>query len=136
MERFGPAYAYAIGHALLLGLAVLLWQSFFWAGDIALVLKLAVAALAVLAYARPAAALLVVAGLVPLSRMFTISIWPAYPANATEALVLAFLVGWLSRTWRSSSRLSWPSAALTTPTLLFFGVVLASCIVQVAVLQV
>ena len=68
--------------------------------------------------------------------MFTISIWSAYPANATEALVLAFLVGWLSRTWRSSSRLSWPSAALTTPTLLFFGVVLASCIVQVAVLQV
>ena len=101
-------------------------------------MKVTVAAVAVLAFARPADALLLIAGLLPLSYLLTTRIWGAYPANGTEALVLAFLAGWTLRSWRPAAR---DELARTVPRslrsagLAFGAVVLASAAVQVAVIQ-
>jgi O-antigen ligase len=98
-------------------------------------LKVGVGGVAVLAVARPADALLVVAGLVPLSHALITRVWRAYPFALAEALVLAFLAGYLWRQRRGVSEAS-PIDSLVVPSRLFALVVLASCLVQLPVLQV
>ena len=62
------------GHAvrgLATGAVLVLLQSLFWADVAPLSMKVTVAAVAVLAFARPADALLLIAGLLPLSYLLT-----------------------------------------------------------------
>ena len=112
-------------------------QSFFWAGHVPLVLKLAVGAVGCFAYVRPGGALLVVAGLTPLMRMFgTRILTDAYPARVTEALVLAFLAGWLLGRLRPVSDSTPAPSAIRIPALLFGVTVATSCVVHLTALQI
>lgn len=125
-----------LGRIVLALLVFSVAQSFFWAGHVPLVLKLGVGAVGCLAFVRPAEALLVVAGLTPLARMFgTRILTEAYPARVTEAIVLAFLAGWLLRGLRLDRAAPMP-ATIRTPTLLLGVTVAASCMVHLTVLQV
>ena len=125
-----------VGWALTLALVVLLIQSTFWEARVPWALKLAVVAVAVLSAWRPADGLLVVAGLVPLGHVVVTSVWQAYPFAFSEALVLAFLAGYLWRQRRGALEASAATDFLVVPSRLFALVVLASCLVQFAVLQV
>ena len=125
------------GRAVLAAFLIVLVQSLFWDADVPLVLKLGIAALTILACARPAEALLVVAGLTPLGQMFSTRLWPeAFPARITEAIVLAFLAGWQIyrlRTIREGRPLSFLARV---PMLLFETTVAMSVLVHVTALQV
>ena len=125
------------GRAVLAAFLIVLVQSLFWDADVPLVFKLGIAALTIFACARPAEALLVVAGLTPLGRMFSTRLWPeAFPARITEAIVLAFLAGWQIyrlRTLRDPRPLSSPARV---PMLLFGTTVAVSTLVYVTALQV
>ena len=114
------------------------WSGYYWTEVAPLSMKVTVAAVAVLAFARPADALLLIAGLLPLSYLLTTRIWGAYPVNGTEALVLAFLAGWTLRSWRPAARdelVRTVPRSLRSAGLAFGAVVLASAAVQVAVIQ-
>ncbi|MQG69940.1 MAG: hypothetical protein FI707_14270, partial [SAR202 cluster bacterium] len=116
---------------------VLILQSFLTANHVPIVLKLTVGLVGAVAFVRPVSGLLIIAGLVPLGHVLTTRIWPeAYPANATEALVLAFLAGWLLHGLRRGDSAPRLDNRLRMPALLFGAVVVASLVVQVAVLQV
>ncbi len=126
-----------LGHIVLTLLVFAVAQSFFWADHVPLVLKLGVGAVGCLAFVRPAEALLVVAGVTPLARMFGTRIFTeAFPARVTEAIVLAFLSGWLLRTLRPTDHTPPVPAAIRTPALLLGVTVAASCVVHLTVLQV
>lgn len=125
-----------IGRALPLAIVVLLIQSLFWTDRVPLVFKIATGALAVLAFMRPGEALLVVAGLVPFGHALTTRVWDAYPLALAEAMVLAFLAGYLTRTWRPGDTARTQPDPLSTPARLFALVVLASCAVQFVVVRV
>lgn len=125
-----------VGWALTIALVILLIQSTFWDARVPWALKLAVAAVAVLSAWRPADGLLVVAGLVPFGHVLVTSVWQAYPFALAEALVLAFLAGYLWRQRPGALEASAPRDHLAVPSRLFALVVLASCLVQFAVLQV
>ena len=143
----------SVGGFVALILLVILFQSIFWAAHVPLVLKLGIAALAVLSLARPADGLLVVAALAPLGYMLTTRVFGVFPARITEALVLAFLAGATLRVaWTrcaarlvpverpvvdpaASSRPLGPPPILLTPSLLFGSVVIASCGVHYYIVQ-
>ena len=151
----------SVGTAVLLGLAVLLAQSIFWAGHVPLAMKLGVAAVWVLSFFRPADGLLVVAGLAPFGLMLTTGVFDAYSARITEAIALAFLAGYglrqvVTRIGRGRPAFAGPDegfagpalagplegtrtavpTSLQTLTVLFGAVIVASCLVQVKVWQV
>jgi len=125
-----------VGWALTLALVILLIQSTFWDARVPWALKLAVAAVAVLSAWRPADGLLAVAGLVPFGHVLVTSVWRVYPFALAEALVLAFLAGYLWRHRPGALEAGAPPDHLAVPSRLFALVVLASCLVQLAVLQV
>jgi hypothetical protein len=126
-----------LGQIVLALLVVTVAQSFFWADHVPLVLKLGVTAVGCLAFVRPAEALLVVAGVTPLARMFGTRIFTeAFPARVTEAIVLAFLAGWLLRKLRPADGTTPVPIAIRTPALLLGMTVAASCVVHLTVLQV
>ena len=133
-----PVWAFGLLGQVLVALFVLtVAQSFFWAGHVPLVLKLGVGAVGCLAYARPSDALLIVAGLAPIMRMFgTRILTDAYPARMTEAIVLAFLAGWLLGRLRPSRTTSPAPSSVRLPALLFCTTVAASCAVQLIALQI
>jgi O-antigen ligase len=119
------------GGLVLLTLVIgLLCQSFFSTGA-SIVLKLAIAALALLALWRPLDALLIVAGVAPISRLLTARVWPAN-VQITEAIVLAFLLGWLIRGRRHGRPLP---QAIRSPLWLLVIVTAASLLTQLIVLQ-
>ena len=126
-----------LGRIVLALLVFTVAQSFFWASHVPLVVKLGVGIIGCLAYVRPGEALLVVAGLTPLARMFGARILTEIsPARVTEAIVLAFLAGWLIRRLHPVERATPVPAAVRTPALLFGVTVAASCLVHLTVLQV
>ena len=125
-----------VGWALTLALVILLIQSTFWDARVPWALKLAVAAVAVLSARRPADGLLVIAGLVPFGHVLVTSVWHAYPFALAEALVLAFLAGYLWRQRPGTLDASDPADHLAVPSRLYALVVLASCAVQYSVLQI
>lgn len=124
------------GRALQLAVVVVLIQSLFWTDRVPDVLKLATAALAALASVLPGEAVLVVAGLVPFTNVITTRVWNAYPLMLGEALVLAFLAGYLTRTWRWRDTGRIRAGSLSTPARFFALVILASCAVQFTVVRV
>ena len=128
----GPAWALGlVGQALVALFVFTVAQSFFWADHVPLVLKLGVGAIGCLAYARPSDALLIVAGLAPIMRMFgTRILTDAYPARTTEAIVLAFLAGWLLGRLQLIRTTSTAPSTVRLPALLFGTTVAASCAVQ------
>ena len=134
----GPVWALGlIGQALVALFVLTVAQSFFWAGHVPLVLKLGVGAVGCLAYARPNDALLIVAGLAPIMRMFgTRILTDAYPARTTEAIVLAFLAGWLLGRLQLIRTPSTAPSTVRLPALLFGTTVAASCAVQLIALQI
>ena len=134
----GPVWALGlIGQALVALFVLTVAQSFFWAGHVPLVLKLGVGAVGCLAYARPNDALLIVAGLAPIMRMFgTRILTDAYPARTTEAIVLAFLAGWLLGRLQLIRTTSTAPSTVRLPALLFGTTVAASCAVQLIALQI
>jgi len=118
-----------------LALVLLLLQSSFWSGQVPWSLKLVVGGTAILAAFRPADALLVVAGLVPLGYAMVTRIWNAYPFGLSEALALAFLAGYLWHRRPGAAACSPAGDRLTLPAYLLGLIVVASCLVQIAVLQ-
>ena len=134
----GPVWALGlIGQALVALFVLTVAQSFFWAGHVPLVLKLGVGAVGCLAYTRPNDALLIVAGLAPIMRMFgTRILTDAYPARTTEAIVLAFLAGWLLGRLQLIRTTSTAPSTVRLPALLFGTTVAASCAVQLIALQI
>ncbi|SVA22980.1 uncharacterized protein METZ01_LOCUS75834, partial [marine metagenome] len=134
----GPAWALGlVGQALVALFVFTVAQSFFWADHVPLVLKLGVGAIGCLAYARPSDALLIVAGLAPIMRMFgTRILTDAYPARTTEAIVLAFLAGWLLGRLQLIRTTSTAPSTVRLPALLFGTTVAASCAVQLIALQI
>ena len=124
--RFGPAVIRAAG----LVFAALLGQSFFWSPVNPWPLKLVVAGVALLASARPDVALLFLAAVVPFGRVVSALTSPAGPVAITEALVLAYLAGWLwSRLRRGVP--GGPAPAGLSLGYLFASVVVASLLVEI-----
>ena len=117
----------------LLGLFLIPAQSLLWAVDVPIVLKLAGVGVATLAFLRPADGLVIVAALAPLGVMFSRVL--DSPARGSEALVLAFLAGWLVRTCLPKGRRTSVGGNLSVPVLLFGVVVVTSCVEQLAFLQ-
>lgn len=148
------------GLVLLLALTLVPFQSIFWTPHVSLAPKLGLVALVLLTAARPRDALLVVAALLPFGYLLTdpaglavagaeaLATVPAstgvlgratsaltdvvldQPHRFTEALVLAFLAGYLARaTWRAGIAGAIPATVLV-PALLFGAALLASCVVN------
>jgi len=125
--------AEASGHLLLLGLFLVPAQSLLWVVDVPVVLKLAAVGVATLACLRPADGLIVVAALAPLGVIFSRLLDSS--ARGSEALVLAFLVGWLLSTCLPKAHRTSAGGTLLVPVLLFGAVVVTSCVEQLAFLQ-
>ena len=121
------------GRLSLLGLFFFPAQSLLWAADVPIVLKLAGVGVATLAFLRPADGLLIVAALAPLGVIFSRLL--DSPARGSEALVLAFLTGWLLSTLRPTDHRTNSAAKFPVPVLLFGVVVVTSCVKQLVVLQ-
>lgn len=127
-EGFGWALVRAAGFVL----ATLLAQSFFWSPSTPVALKAMVAGVALASAARPDVALLILAVVVPFGRVVSAAMSPSAPVGITEALVLAFLAGWLfSRLGRGVQR--GPAPAGLSPAYLFASVVVASVLVEIGV---
>jgi hypothetical protein len=124
----------AVGRSALLLLLLLLAQSFLWAETVPLSLKLGVTMVGVIAFLRPAAGPLIVAGLAPLGVVIT-NLWIAQPARVTEALALACLAGYWLRSHRMRQRAPGKDT-LHTATLTLGAVATASCVVVLIVFQV
>ena len=123
--------------AWVLLLAIVLWlvQSAIWTAGIPIILRVFVCGLAVVAAFSPAGALLIVTGLAPFAGALVTLVWQAYAFQFGEALVLAFFAGYL---WSERRRLTAPASGadgLALPSRLFTLVVLASCLVQILLLQ-
>ena len=118
---------------LLLGSFLIPAQSLLWAADVPIFLKLAGVGVATLAFLRPADGLLMVAALAPLGVMFSRLL--DSPARGSEALVLAFLVGWLLSTLRPKGDRRSEGGNLSVPILLFSVVVVTSCLERLVFLQ-
>ncbi len=127
----GAANAGRIGAA---ALVVLLAQSIWW-DDVPVILQLACTGLAVLSFFRPADGLLVVAGLSPLGVVIARQLNGGH-VRFSEAMVLAFLAGWLVRTTRPGPARGEIPPRLVLPVAVFGAVVLASTIEQLFVYQV
>ena len=121
------------GRLFLLGLFLLPAQSLLWAADVPVVIKFAALAVVLLTTVRPVDGLLVVAALAPLGIMFSRILQS--PARGSEALVLAFLVGWLLSTLRSSDRHTTRLGTLSVPLALFGVMVVSSCVERLVILQ-
>jgi O-antigen ligase len=127
---FGAVFTRMAG----LVLTAFLCQSFFWSPANPWALKVAVAAVALLAACRPDVALLVLAAVVPFGRVISTVVFHANPARFAEAVVLGYLVGWLwSRVRREvPERSESPGLVLGC---LFGAVVAASLLVELGVLR-
>lgn len=118
-------------------LLVVLWllQSALWTSRLPLSIRFVVAAVAVAAAVAPGPALVAVAFLAPLGYALVTTLWGVYPFALPEALVLAFFAGYL---WSQRRQFVSPITTddrLRLPTILFGGVVLGSCVVQLTILQ-
>ena len=114
-----------LGSRLFGASALFLYQSVFWLPGPPLKAKIGFALFGVFALLRPDQALLVVAGLTPLSMV----LWPSLhisPIRGAEALALAVVAGWFLRGGRS--RQSRPDPLLARLSLLFGLLVVAACI--------
>jgi len=125
-------FGWALVRAAGLVVATLLAQSFFWSPSTPVALKTMVAGVALVAAARPDVALLVLAVVVPFGRIVSAAMSPSAPVGITEALVLAFLAGWL---WGCLGRdvTRGPAPAGRWPGYLFASVVVASVLVEIGV---
>jgi len=117
------------------GVAALLAQTYLRAPEVPLALKAIVAAMGVVAAARPASAVLAFAALAPFGRVIAGDLFHVWPTSRfSEALVLAFLAGWaLARLRRpAAGRMSGARADLA---LVLGATVVASVLVEVGVLR-
>ena len=94
---------------------------------------LAIAAIAVLTAIRPGHMLLVVAGLTPFCNALTTRVWNIYYVGLAEALILAFLGGYVASRWRAHPPKR--SLGLAVPVWFFACVVITSCVVQIVVVR-
>ena len=135
-HRAGP-----VGSMLLAAVALVLFQSIFWAAHVPWPLKAGIAAVAVISAASPPSGLLAVAGLSPLGYMVATRVTEAYPARITEAIVLAFFAGYAVWSVRTRfGRRGTPSdppatPGLMAPVVLFSAVAVASCVVHYQFMQ-
>jgi O-antigen ligase len=97
-------------------------------------MKVVVAAIALLAAFRPDVALLALAAVVPFGRVISTIGFHADPAKFTEAIVLAYLVGWLWTRLRRDVPERSDSAGLLLG-YLFATVVAASLLVELGILR-
>ena len=131
-----------VGSVLLAAVTLLVFQSIFWAAHVPWLLKIGVAAVALVSVVSPPSGLLVVAGLSPLGYMLTTRVAGAYPARITEAIALAFFAGyalWSVRTrFGRRGAPSDPAAAarMLAPVVLFCAAAVASCVVHYHFMQV
>ncbi len=119
----------------LVAVAAGLLQSLFWTPTVPIVLKLATALFGAFALGRPQAALLVLAAALPFTYTLTTRVWSAHPLHLGEALVLAWLAAAETRTLARLEAPSHRPAGLSAAAWIFAWVMLASCAVQVAILQ-
>jgi O-antigen ligase len=132
--EFWNRIARRFGWMLTLALVLLMLRSAFSSEQVPFALKMIVGGLALLAALRPGDALIVVAGLVPLANVLTRRIWSAYAFALSEALVLAFIAGYLWHERRSFGKTAAPDG-MYLASRLFSLLILASCLVQLAELQ-
>jgi hypothetical protein len=121
--------AWPIRAAAALPLAVLavLWGAVVVKGAVAL--QVIAAAMALLAFASPAAALVACAGLTPPIRLLGDILVVADPRRLTESLALSFLVGWFVRGLvRPGPKSDRATRAAIRPALIFGAVVAASAV--------
>ena len=119
---------------LTLPIAGLLWQSFFWLDGVPAATKAAYAGLTVLSAIRPASGLLVVAALATLGGPIGDLVGASH-VRVSEALMLTFLVGWLTRCVVRRESILDRSDSLSAPIALFALTVAASLVVTSAALQ-
>ncbi|MEW5984239.1 MAG: O-antigen ligase family protein [Acidobacteriota bacterium] len=113
---------------------ILAWQSLFWIGEIPAWTKVGYVGLTLLSAARPADGLLAVAGLAILGGPLA-GLTGAIPNRGPESIVLAFLTGWLARViWRRERNVERPEG-LSTLTMAFGALVVASLLVTEVVRQ-
>ena len=130
------------GSVLLAALTLVLFQSIFWTAHVPWLLKVGIAAVAVVTVVSPPSGLLVVAGLSPLGYRLTTHVAGAYPARITEAIALAFFAGYA--VWSVRRRFSRPgppsdppaAPSLRTPVVLFSVAAVASCVVHYHYMQI
>lgn len=130
-----PGRLRRLGQTAVLLFVLLILQSAFWEPRVPWALALGIVALAGVSAFRPDLGLIAVAVAVPFGHVLVTSVWAAYPFALSEACVLAFLAGALGRDLVVPRRAGGPDA-LAVSAGLFAAIILASCLVQVAVLQV
>jgi O-antigen ligase len=118
---------------LLAGALLVPLASGLTAGSVSLPLKAVILAVLAVTLWRPGDGLLVVAGLAPVAGLL-LPMGRVPPIRLAEAFVMAFLCGWLLRRAVSERRADRPAVQL--PVVLFAVVVLASCAVELATLQI
>ena len=122
-----------LASVLILPVCALLWQSFFWIPDASLPVKAGYAGLTLLAAARPRDALLIVTALATLATPLSWLI--GTPAKTGEAMVLAFLTGWIARAAVRREPLLPADDSLRRPLVLFAVTVGASLAVVMTMIQ-
>lgn len=120
-----------MGRVLALFVVAVLWQSFFWLPEVSATAKGALAALTLVAFVRPVIALLVTAALATLGGTLA-ALLGAIPSRGPEALVLAFLAGWLLRAVVSNTPLVSDDDRVAAPLVLLATIVVLSLGVTVA----
>ena len=137
MVQFSRDRMRRIGWTLVLLVILLILLSAFLDPRVPWLLTLAIVGVAVVTLARPGSGLLIVVALVPFAHVIVTRVWPAaYPFGVAEALVLAYLAGFLVR------EIAWPGGrpslkdAVTVSSWLLAACVAASCLVLLAVLRV
>ncbi len=125
---------YPAGRLAVLASLALLWQSFFWLPEVPLLTRAGFLLLTFLAAARPADALLVTAGLSALGGPLA-GLTGAEVSRGSEALVLAFLVGWMARSLVLRQRVTEALGRLAAPVLILGVVIACSLVVTVLAAQ-
>lgn len=122
--RFWPA-AERAGLVVTLCVVAVLWQSFFWLPEVSGAAKGLFAALTLVAFVRPAIGLLVTAALATLGGPLA-ALLGGIASRGPEAVVLAFLAGWLLRTVVSRTPVFEDDDRLAPSLVLLFAVVVLS----------
>ena len=122
------------GVLILLGFFFIPAQSLLWAENVPVSMQVLGVTVLAVTFFRPTDGLLIVAALGPLG--VTLGRILGSPARGSEALILAFLAGWLLRSFRRIDGTKRELGNLFVPVLLFGFVVVTSGIEQLIVLQV
>lgn len=125
----------AAGWIVATGTVLLIVQAAIRSDHVPIALRVLIAALVLLSFARPADGLLVTAALIPVASAGASQLSAPFGREWCQVLVVSFIAGWLL----SVARARGPSSgrdAIAAPAWTLAALALASCVVQVAALAV